>query len=320
MGPILDALPTQSDPNLLVGFGSADDGAVYRLPDGSCMIQTVDFFTPIVDDPQSFGAISAANSLSDIYAMGGRPVTALSLVCYPYKTWPIEILSQILLGAANKVKEAGAVVVGGHSVQDSEIKFGLSVTGLVEDGAFWTNNRPTAGHVLVLTKPLGTGVLTTAVKKDLMPETALEKPIVEMMRLNRRAAELAAPLTISAATDITGFGLIGHLYEMVRENGLGAVVDTSQLPLFPGVWDAIDAKAFTGAHRTNREYVESFNIPVTAALEKYGQIVFDPQTSGGLLLALPENEASGLVESLISEGHSAACIGRITEDASIVVQ
>ena len=313
-------MPKQEDPNLLVGFGTADDGAVYRLPDGSCLIQTVDFFTPIVDDPKTFGAISAANSLSDIYAMGGRPITALSLVCYPYKTWPTSILGEILVGAAEKVKEAGAVIVGGHSVQDQEIKFGLSVTGLSSEGSFWTNHQPQPGHVLVLTKPLGTGLLTTAVKKDLLGESALEQPITEMMRLNRRAAELACSLDVSSVTDITGFGLMGHLYEMLRVKQLGAIIDAEKLPLFSGVWEAISLKAFTGAHRTNREYVAPYEIPQTSSLEKYGQILFDPQTSGGLLVALPADQAQQYTQDLRAEGHDAACIGRVVATPSIVVQ
>ena len=306
-------MPAPADANLLVGYNTSDDAAVYRLGNGQCLVQTVDFFTPIVDDPATFGAISAANSLSDVYAMGGRPITALSLVCYPYKTWPHEILAQILIGASHKVKEAGAVICGGHSVQDQEIKFGLSVTGTVDEANLWTNHRPQPGHKLVLTKPLGTGTLTTAVKRNAMPQSALNEAISEMQRLNKRACELAQNTGVSAATDITGFGLMGHLYEMVRDQKLGAVINCQNLPILDGAWEAIALEAFTGAHRTNRDYTAAYNIPQTQALERYGQVIYDPQTSGGLLLALPQDQAEKLVLALNEEGHRAAMIGEIID-------
>lgn len=313
-------MPAPEDENLLVGYNTADDAAVYSLGNGHCLVQTVDFFTPIVDDPATFGAISAANSLSDVYAMGGRPVTALSLVCFPYKTWPKSILGEILAGAAAKVKEAGAVICGGHSVQDAEIKFGLSVTGMVEQSKIWTNHRPTPDHKLVLTKPLGTGTLTTAAKRDALPLSILDEAIAEMQRLNRRACELALDSHVSAATDITGFGLMGHLFEMVRGNQLGAVIDCQRIPVLNGAWDAIELEAFTGAHRTNRDYTADYHIPQTEALERYGQVVYDPQTSGGLLLALPEDSALDLVSALNNEGHRSAIIGQIIDRPTIELQ
>jgi selenide,water dikinase len=320
LGDILETLPAPDDANLLVGYGNADDGAVYRLANGTCLVQTVDFFTPIVDDPEDFGAISAANALSDIYAMGGAPLTALSLVCYPYKTWPAEILAKILQGATAKVREAGAVIVGGHSVGDEEIKFGLAVTGTVEQDAFWTNQGAKPEDVLVLTKPLGTGTLTTAVKRNLLPPCVLDEPVREMKRLNARAAELAREFEVHAVTDITGFGLMGHLFEMVRADGLGAVVRTEDLPLFPEVWEAAGAGALTGAHRANREYVADYDIPETCAHDTQFPIIYDPQTSGGLLIACPTADGESLTKKLIEEGHQAAVIGKITKSGSIVVK
>ena len=315
----MGAIPYRHDANLLVGYGSADDGAVYRLDNGTCLIQTVDFFTPIVDDPFQYGEIAAANALSDVYAMGGRPVTALSLVCYPYKTWPADMLQQIMAGGASKIEEAGSLVVGGHSVQDAEIKFGFAITGTVAEKNIWRNDTPRAGDALVLSKPLGTGTLTTAVKQNKLDETILDAAIREMSRLNAAAAVQAKKYKVSAVTDITGFGLMGHLYEMVRGAGYGAHIRCENLPVLPGAWDAIAAEAFTGAHKTNRVYVADYHIPETSALIQYGQLLFDPQTSGGLLIALPPADAKTLAADLCREGHTAAVIGDITERATIQV-
>jgi len=305
-------LPRSDDPRLLVGYDAADDGAVFRLDGDRCLIQTVDFFTPIVDDPYQFGAIAAANALSDVYAMGGTPLTALSLVCFSYKTWPGDVLERIMAGGADTVRRAGALVVGGHSVQDQEIKFGYAVTGLVDVAHIWRNDTPRAGDALVLTKPLGTGTLTTAVKKDLLGAEYLDEPVREMGRLNAVAAELARGQEVHAVTDITGFGLIGHLYEMLRGSRLGAEIDCEALPLLGGVWEAIAAEAFTGAHTTNRHYVADYQVEDTPAHRRYGQVLYDPQTSGGLLIALPETDADVLVTALTATDHRAARIGRVT--------
>lgn len=303
-----------------MGYDHADDGAVYRLQGGVCLVQTVDFFTPIVDDAEDFGAISAANALSDIYAMGGQPLTALSLVCFPHKTWPLDLLAGIMRGAEAKVKEADAVIVGGHSVQDEEIKFGLAVTGTVAEDAYWTNRGARDGDVLVLTKPIGTGTLTTAVKQDKLPASVLDMPVREMKRLNARAAALAREIEVHAVTDVTGFGLMGHLFEMLRTDGLGAVIRYEQIPLFPCVWEAIEAKALTAAHRTNRDYVANYDIPRTGAHETQAPMLYDPQTSGGLLLACPPDDGERLVRLLTEEDHCAAVIGKVTGSGSIVVK
>jgi len=313
-------MPPVDAPQLLVGYASADDGAVYRLDGDTALVQTVDFFTPIVDDARVFGAISAANALSDIYAMGGRPITALSLVCFPDRDLPAELLADIAAGGAAKIAESGAVVAGGHSVSDPEIKFGYAVTGLVEPDRLWRNDTPQPGDALLLTKPLGTGLITTAVKQDKLAADSLAEPIREMTRLNRAARDLARDFDIHAATDVTGYGLMGHLFEMLRGRELGAQISAEALPLFDHVWTAITAGAITGAHRTNVEYVSAYRLTANAALEKFQHALYDPQTSGGLLLALPPDQAQDLLRALTEAGHRAAVIGGITAQAKIDVR
>lgn len=318
MGEIFSAIDQKPDDRLIVGFDASDDGAVFQIDADRALVQSVDFFTPIVDDPEAFGAIAAANSLSDIYAMGGRPLTALSLVCYPYASLGTEILAAIVAGGSRKVRESGALVVGGHSVSDEEIKFGYSVTGEVAPNAAWRNDTPQVGDALVLSKPLGTGVITTAVKQDKLPEKLLDEPIAEMARLNSKAAELARAYDIHAATDITGFGLMGHLYEMLRAQNLGADIRTDNLAVFEGVMDGIAQKALTRAHRTNREYLADYDVPDTETLQRFGDVVYDPQTSGGLLFALPSDQADALFQDLERHGHRPSLVGTITSNPSIV--
>ena len=304
-------------PDLLVGFRASDDGGIYRISDDQALVQSVDFFTPIVDDPADFGAISAANALSDIYAMGGKPLTALSLVCFPYKDLPLHLLTEMTAGGAEKIGESGALIIGGHSVEDPEIKLGYAITGTVNPDEFWRNDTPQVGDTLVLTKPLGTGLITTAVKQDKLPAHHLTTPIREMKRLNAVARDLGRQLEIHAATDITGYGFFGHLYEMIRGRGLGARIQVEALPLFEGVWQAINLGAITGAHKTNREYLAPYQIDGNPAYKKYEPLLFDPQTSGGLLLALPEEQASVLVENLCQSGHRAAAVGTITNNGEL---
>ena len=302
---------------MLVGFESSDDGAVFQFDKERALVQSVDFFTPIVDDPYQFGVIAAANALSDLYAMGAKPLTALSLVCFPHKTLPGEILTEIVAGGAAKVCESGAVVVGGHSVGDEEIKFGYAVTGFIHPDAFWANNSPQIGDALVLTKPLGTGLLTTAVKRGKLGASYLKQPISEMSRLNKVGAECARSFEIHAATDITGFGLFGHLFEMVRTAHLGARINCAALPLFDGVWQAVRAESFTLAHQTNASYCEDYTIVRSAAFKRFEKILFDPQTSGGLLFALPPDQAQDFVKTLVALDHEAVQIGHITGQAEL---
>lgn len=296
----------------MVDFSASDDGGVFRISEDLALVQTVDFFTPIVDDPYDFGAISAANSLSDIYAMGGEPMTALGVVCFPYKNLPQEVLVAINRGGAEKIHESGAMVIGGHSVEDGEVKFGYAITGHVHPNRIWRNNSPEKDDSLVLTKPLGTGLLTTAVKQERLSETILRHPIAEMKRLNRMAASIAKDFEIHAATDITGFGLLGHLFEMVRQRQFGAEIHIDSLPLFDGVWDAVEAGSLTRAHRTNFNYIESYGCRDNSAFQKIRPIALDPQTSGGLLFALPKDQANPLVQRLSDSGHTAACVGKVT--------
>lgn len=315
MGEIFGAIRQPEDPRLLVGFKTSDDGAVYQLDDRTALVQTVDFFTPIVDDPETFGAIAAANSLSDIYAMGGKPLTALSLVCFPYTTLSTDCLAAIVRGGSAKISESGALVVGGHSVSDEEVKFGYAITGLVAPDAIWRNDSAQAGDVLVLSKPLGTGLLTTAVKQNKLGPEFLDEPIAEMLRLNQRAAELARSYRVHAATDVTGFGLMGHLFEMLHPRALGATVTAEALAVFPGAWDAIAQKALTRAHRTNREYVSGMIESPT--LTHYNDLLFDPQTSGGLLLALPPDDAVQLLRDLEAAGHRPSMVGHVNDSGVI---
>ncbi len=298
-------------PNLLVGLGFSDDGAVYRVNGTTALVQTVDFFSPIVDDPRDFGAIAAANALSDVYAMGGRPVTALSLICFPYRDLEHEILRSIVRGGAEKIAESGALVVGGHSVADAEIKFGYAVTGVVDPEQVWSNHTPRVGDALVLTKPLGIGLIATAVRRDKLPASSMAEPIAEMRRLNREAVHAAAGLDIHAATDVTGFGLLGHLCEMLRPKGLGARLRVGALNAFEGVLEAVRQGAVTAAHKTNRDYVEDFPIQPRTAFEAHQHLLFDPQTSGGLLFALDHGHAETLMDRLIEAGHKPSMVGEV---------
>lgn len=316
MGDIFKAIEQPTSPELLVGFEASDDSAIFRLDEKTALVQSLDFFSPIVDDPVQFGAIAAANSLSDIYAMGGRPITALTMLCFPYTTVDTDILARISRGGSQKIRESGALVVGGHSVLDSEVKFGYAVTGLVDPNLFWRNNTPQEGDALLLTKPLGTGLIATAVKQNKLPASYLNEPTSEMMRLNKLASELAAPLTVHACTDITGFGLMGHLFEMCRSQSMGALLKSDAIAVFNGVWQAIEAGALTRAHGSNREYLSDYAAD-SPALEKFGDILFDPQTSGGLLLAMPPVDAQTLKKALVAQGHHTSLVGHITSSPEI---
>lgn len=317
MGDIFKAVPGSGDPRLLVGYENSDDAAVFRLDNGTLLVQSVDFFTPIVDDPYDFGAVAAANALSDIFAMGGTPLTALAIVCFPIKELDGEILAAVNAGGADKIREAGAVVVGGHSVRDPELKFGYAVTGTVSENRFWRNDSCRPGDALVISKPLGTGLLTTAVKKDLLPAATLDPVLFEMKRLNDQAARIAADYQIHACTDITGFGLLGHLFEMLRTQQMGAELIGGQIPVFEGVEAAIQHKAFTGAHTTNAVYVGDYVEAGNEPFKKLEKVLFDPQTSGPLLFSLPADEAPSLAAALKGAGHRAAIIGTTSKQPGI---
>ena len=309
---MLAGLPHSDDPNLLVGTETHDDAGVYRLSPEVALIQTVDFFTPIVDNPFDFGAIAAANAFSDVYAMGGRPLTALNIVGWPQADLPWEVLGEILRGGHEVVHEAGAVLVGGHSVKAPELFFGLSITGIVHPDRIVTNAGARTGDRLFLTKPIGTGILTTALKKGNLAPEHLAIVTSTMRRLNAAAAEAMIEVGANAATDITGFGLLGHLYEMTSAAHVDVAIDVARVPLLPGALEHARAGDKPGGLGANRRYVETHVDGGEACEPPLLDLLYDPQTSGGLLIAVPEARARALVDALARKGVTDAVeIGRI---------
>lgn len=307
LGPATAGLATQSDPRLIVGFELADDAGVVRLDAERALVQTVDFFTPVVDDPFTFGAIAATNALSDVYAMGGEPISALNILCWN-DALPTSVLAKILEGGLAKVKEAGAVLAGGHSVTDQEPKFGLSVTGLVHPDRIWANQGAQPGDHLVLSKPVGTGIITTAMKQHACPAPAEAAAIETMALLNRAARDAAIAHEVHACTDITGFGLAGHAWEMAKASGVRLRFVADAVPLLPHVLELADGGYLTRGDVSNRIYVGealSFGPEVTTAMQR---VFVDPQTSGGLLMALPEAASQALVEQGV-----VTWVGRVDE-------
>jgi selenide, water dikinase len=286
--PIVAGLPRPLDPRVLVGTENADDAGVVRLTDDLALVQTVDFFTPIVDDPYAFGRIAATNALSDIYAMGGLPVSALNLVAYPLETLGPEILGEILRGGADAVAAAGASIVGGHSIDDPEPKYGLAVTGTVHPDAVFTNGNGAPGDVLVLTKPLGAGAVATAIKRGLADAALVERAIEVMTTLNDRGAAAARDAGAHALTDVTGFGLLGHLHELAEASGLAAEVDAAAVPAIDGVLELLAGEeALAGGSKRNRADAERFTTWAGDVAEPRRRLVCDAMTSGGLLAAIP---------------------------------
>jgi selenide, water dikinase len=302
----LAALPRPTDPRLLVGLETFDDAGVFAVSDDLALVQTVDFFAPIVDDPYAFGQIAAANALSDVYAMGGEPLTALNIVGFPTDKLPMAVLADILRGADDKIREAGAVVVGGHSVIDEEVKFGLAVTGRVDPRAMLTNGRARVGDRLVLTKPIGTGLLATAAKRGDLA-TADERVLIDTMAtLNRRASRAARAVDARCATDVTGFGLLGHASHIARASGVTLVIRAAAVPLLPGAREAAARGIRTGGAERNLEYLESLvDWGHTDDVDR--ALLVDPQTSGGLLLTLPASR----VDEYLSAVPGAAEIGEV---------
>ena len=306
IGPLLAKLPTGSDPNVLVGYGTSDDAGVYRLRDDLALIHTVDFFTPIVDDPFDFGRIAATNALSDVYAMGATPVSALNLVAFSLEDLGEETLLEILRGAAAVCADAGVAVVGGHSIEDAEPKFGLAVTGTVHPDEVLTNRTGRAGDALVLTKPLGAGAITTALKRGL--QAPLEDAVRVMTTLNREAAQAARAARANALTDVTGFGLLGHLHELALASGLAAEVDSGAVPDIPpalGLLEDPGESAVAGGTRRNRAHAEEFTT-FEGVFEARRWLVCDAMTSGGLLAAVAPDATASL---------PGAVVGRLIEGA-----
>lgn len=297
------------DPRLLVGMETADDAGVYLLNEETALIQTLDFFTPIVDDPYLFGQIAAANSLSDVYAMGGRPLTAMNIVTFPVCRLDGEVLRAILRGGQAKIAEAGALLVGGHTIEDDEPKYGLSVTGVVHPDKLWTNAGAKPGDRLLLTKAIGTGVLYTAMRAELFP-AGVAAAAASMALLNRQAALAGEKYPVHACTDITGFGLLGHAFELARASGVDLTLDSRAIPLLPEAEAAAGMGLIPAGAYANRDYLQqiAFDPSVPTAVR---DLCFDPQTSGGLLLSLPAADADALLAELLAAGLTAACIGRV---------
>jgi selenide,water dikinase len=313
---ILQALPIQSHPDLLVGMETSDDAGVYRLTPEIALIQTVDFFTPVVNDPYTFGQIAAANALSDVYAMGGRPLTALNIVCYPVKTVPREVLLAILTGGLDKIHEAGALLVGGHSVDDTELKYGLAVTGVVHPDKVLTNGGARVGDKLVLTKPLGTGVIATAMKGRLASPSAEAEAIRVMTALNRLPEACLDITTVNAITDITGFGLLGHALEMATASHVEVTFYAHQVPVLAAAREYAAMGLVPAGSFANRRFCET-RLQVAPGLDPLLVDLFsDAQTNGGLLLAVAPDQAEALLDCLQSHGIHAAAIGAVTGQTS----
>jgi selenide, water dikinase len=299
-------------PDLLVGTETGDDAAVYRLNDETALILTVDFFPPITDDPFEFGSIAAANSLSDIYAMGGRPLVALNIVGFP-TSLDKAILGEVLRGGYTKANEAGCLIVGGHTVDDPEPKYGLSVVGIVEPGKEVTNARARPGDALVLTKPLGTGIITTAGKQGRVSPEVLQGAVTAMATLNRATAEAMVKVGAHAATDITGFGLMGHLKSMVKGSRVGAEVQLGRVPVLPGTWELLDQGVAPGGTHRNRQSVADAVQWHPDLTEREQLLLCDAQTSGGLLISVARDKKEALLSELQVSGASGTVIGEITE-------
>lgn len=307
-------LPKQDPvPELLVGHETSDDAGVYKLTDSIALIQTVDYFTPIVDDPYMFGQITAANALSDVYAMGGAPKTVLNIVGYPIKKLGADMLSEMLRGAADKVKEAGAITVGGHSIDDQEPKFGLSVTGIVHPDKVWKNVGAKAGDLLVLTKPIGVGIITTGIKRSAVTAEQ-EQTVTEVMAtLNKTAAEVLTGYHPHAVTDVTGFGLLGHSSEMARGSNVSFEISLSSVPVLEGALELAKNGVVPGGSKSNHKWL-SDDVVYDDILPGEQLLLCDAITSGGLLVAISEDDAASYVDKLVSAGLSnAAIIGRVTD-------
>jgi selenide,water dikinase len=326
---VLGKLARQHDPNVLVGFDHADDAGVYQLTPEQALVQTVDFFTPIVDDPYTFGQIAATNALSDVYAMGGRPLTALALVCFPDKA-DLEILERILAGGLSKMIEAGCTVIGGHSIRDEETKFGYSVTGVIHPKRIYQNAGAKVGDKLILTKALGTGVISTAIKKGKAEQRWIDSAVQSMTTLNKKAAEVIVVLAndqrpttnhrfeIHAMTDITGFGLIGHLREILLASNVSATLSAGKVPLLDGALDCIHAAHIPGGLKNNRDFAECLVEYDPGVPDDLRTILYDPQTAGGLLICTPDGEA--LTQALNQAGVPAVQIGEVLPESKPRIQ
>lgn len=310
LSQVLQSLPqVEPHPDLLVGLDTNDDAGVFRLNDRLALVQTVDFFTPIVDDPYAFGQVAAANAISDIYAMGGKPLTALNIVAFPIQSLDKSVLAEILRGASDKVREAGATLVGGHSIDDNEPKFGLAVTGTIDPDKIRTNAGAKPGDRLILTKPIGVGILTTSIKRGQLTVPEIERVTRVMTTLNKTAAEVMDAYDVHACTDVTGFGLLGHAYEMAKGSGVGIRIDQEKVPVLPRVRQLAEEGHVPGGTKNNYAYLAD-HVTYPPSLDQVGRwILCDAVTSGGLLMAVGEEEAKSVLDDLLKAGVDAASIG-----------
>jgi selenide, water dikinase len=317
---VLAKLPKQTDPHVLVGFDHADDAGVYQISPDTALVQTVDFFTPMVDDPYTFGQIAATNALSDVYAMGGRPITALAHVCFPAEG-DLEVLEQVLAGGLSKMIEAGCSVIGGHSVRDNEMKFGYSVTGLIDPAKVFSNAGARPGDHLVFTKALGTGVICTAIKKHKAKPEWVEAAIRSMTTLNKKAAGLIAEkgYAVHAMTDITGFGFIAHAREIALASEVSLHLFSEAIPLLPGALECVRAGDIPGGLKTNREFAECVVGYEKDIPDDLKAILFDPQTAGGLLISIAAEESEEFVLELDEIGTTARYVGNVTESGKPLI-
>ena len=317
---MLGKLARQHDPNVLVGFDHADDAGVYKLAPDQALVQTVDFFTPIVDDPYVFGQIAATNALSDVYAMGGRPLTSLAMVCFPEKA-DLEILERILAGGLSKMIEAGCTVIGGHSIRDEEMKFGYAVTGLIDPKRVLTNAGAKAGDRLLFTKSLGTGVISTAIKKGVARQEWIDGAIASMTMLNKKAAEVVSGIaTVHAMTDVTGFGLIGHAREMALASEVSLRIHAGRIPLLEGGLECVHAGDIPGGLKANREFAECVVEYESGISEELKTMLFDPQTAGGLLISVAREDVSDLLGALHGAGVAAVEVGEVGAKGKPLIQ
>ncbi len=312
---IIEHLPAMKDSNIIVGTATADDAAVYKIDDKRALVQTVDFFTPIVDDPYEYGQIAAANAISDIYAMGGRPLFALSIISFPTDKLPMSILEEIIKGGVDKAREAGIEIIGGHSIDDPEPKYGLCVTGIVEQDKVVRNDRARVGDLLILTKPIGTGIISKAIKTGDASDDHIKEAVRVMTFLNKGASEAMVEVGVKAATDVTGFGLLGHLYGMLKGSGVGAKIKSSSIPIIQGVYSYAKKGFIPGGTKDNLAFVEKNVIWDDSISQETQYILSDAQTSGGLLISCPKGKKETLVDLLNEAGCLAVAeIGEVVDD------
>jgi selenide,water dikinase len=321
LGSLLKTLEVKENPDLIVGFDTSDDAGVFRISEDLALVQTVDFITPVSDDPYAFGQVAAANSLSDVYAMGGRPLTALNICCFPPKGVPEEVYGQILTGSLSKVIESGASLIGGHTVKDEELKYGLAVTGTIHPDRVLKNSGAKPGDALILTKPLGTGVMITGSKRGLISPDPFFRVVECMAQLNKEAAEAALAHRASACTDVTGFAMAGHALEMARGSMTGLRLRSGSLPRFPEALDLIRQGVRTGVTSSNRELVGDAIRFDPGIDDAHQWLLFDPQTSGGLLISVPAEEADSLLRDLHARGIAeAGIVGEVFASKDPVIE